>query len=275
MNAPHGYGVVPDMPADAYHAIPALSASGIKRMLRSPQHFYRLTLDPQRPVATPSDAMRLGTLAHCAILEPDQIANRYAVRPPGMTFVTKEGKAWRDALPAGIQHITVDELDAALAQSDALRNLPDVAALLSKGNAEQSAFWVDPTTDVLCKCRPDWVSPAGDNGVVLLDVKTAQDASATGFAKAIANFGYHNQAAHYADGFALASGQQVLGFVFAVVESSFPFAAAAYMLDDESMAKARAVNRRITDLYAACKRSNEWPGYPQSIEPIALPRWAT
>ena len=96
-----------------------------------------------------------------------------------------------------------------------------------------------------CKCRPDSVNPAGNGGVILLDLKTCQDASAEGFPKSIARHGYHLQAAWYSDGYERASGQKVLGFVFACVESESPHAAAAYMLDDESLDKARAEVRRL------------------------------
>jgi exodeoxyribonuclease VIII len=136
-----------------------------------------------------------------------------------------------------------------------------------------SSFWFDPATGEHSKCRPDWESPAGD-GVILLDLKTCQDASPAGFARAVVNFGYHLQAAHYSDGHAIASGKPVLGFVFACVEAEYPHAAAAYMLDDDAMAKARAKNRELAELYAACKAAGAWPGYVDTIQPLSLPAWA-
>ena len=38
--------------------------------------------------------------------------------------------------------------------------------------------------------------------------------------------------------------------------------------------KARAENRRLLNLYAECKRTGIWPGYPAGISHINLPRWA-
>lgn len=273
MSANRPTGLVRDMPAETYHSIHAMSAGGLKRMRQSPAHFYGLQLDPDRPPpGEPTPAMKNGTLVHCVIFEPDQVAARYLVKPDGMSFASKEGKAWREA-NAGREPVDARQMAAALAQAAALRRLPDVAALLSDGYGEASAFWIDETTGELCKCRPDWVSPAGD-GVVLLDGKTCQNASPDGFGRAIWNFGYWMQAAWYADGFEKATGQRVHGFVFSAVESDWPHAAAAYMLGDDVMDRARAENRRLLDLYAECKRTGVWPGYQSTIQPIALPAWA-
>lgn len=268
-------GLILDMPAEQYHATHAMSAGGLKRMAQSPAHFFGMQLDPNRPPpGEPTPALVNGTLVHCALFEPSEVAKRYIVRPAEIDGRTKDGKAWIERAKAnGLIAITHEQHEAALAQSRAVRALPDVAALLSEGFAEASAFWIDDATGELCKCRPDWVSPAGD-GVILVDGKTCQDASPAGFAKAIWNFDYHLQAAWYSDGYEKATGKRVHGFVFAAVESSWPHAAAAYMLPDDVLDKARVQCRELLDLYAQCRRTNNWPGYSQAVEVITLPAWA-
>ena len=267
-------GLIRDMPAETYHSIQALSASGLKRLRQSPLHFWSAQLDPNRVHGEPTPSMLAGTLAHTMLLEPDQVAERYQVLPPGIDMRTKEGKAWKASVPAGITLITIEQKQTAERQAAAVRALPEIAALMENGFAESSAVWIDEATGEHCKCRPDWVSEAGD-GVVLIDLKTCQDASASGFPRTIANFGYHLQAAWYADGYERATGRMVLGFVFACVEAAAPHAAAAYMLDDGSLDKARSENRRLLDLYAQCKSIDDWPGYPASIQVLALPAWAS
>lgn len=255
-----------------YHALPALGNSGLKLLAKSPAHYFGRYRDPSRPAQVETDAMRRGTLAHCAILEPDELEKRYAVKPAGHDGRTREGKAWNEA-HAGFAIVSSDEWNAATRQACNVRALSEVGQLLAVGNPEVSAFWIDEATGVHCKCRPDWVSPAGD-GVILIDVKTCQDASAAGFPRTIANYGYHIQAAWYSDGYERASGKPVLGFVFACVESEWPHAAAAYMLDDESLQKGRDDCRRLLALYAECDRAGAWPGYPETIQPLSLPAWA-
>lgn len=293
MNAPDPMplGLILDMPAETYHSTHAMSAGGLKRMKQSPAHFYGLQLDPNRPPAgDPTPAMKNGTLVHCAIFEPAELLKRYVVepadaprRPTAAQLRAKKPSPeaidsidyWTrfDAEHPGAEIVTAEALRNAQNQAAAIRRLPEVAELLADGVGESSAFVIDPKTGELCKCRPDWKSPAGD-GVILVDGKTCVDASPEGFGRAIWNFDYHLQAAWYTDVFQAATGVPVHGFVFAAVESSWPHCAAAYMLPDDVIERARAENRRLLDLYAECRRTGVWPGYSASIQPIALPRWA-
>lgn len=274
MNAPREIqlGLVPDMPADEYHAVHAMSAGGLKRMKQSPAHFYGMQLDPNRPESgEPTEALKNGELVHCALFEPDALALRYVVKPEGMNFARADGRAWKEAQTLEI--VDAEDMARAKAQAAAVRALPDVAALLADGMPEASAFWIDEQTGELCKCRPDWTHPAGD-GVILVDGKTCRDASPEGFGRAIWNLDYHLQAAWYSDGYERTTGRPVLGFVFAAVESTWPHAAAAYMLGDDVLDAARRENRRLLNLYAECKRSGRWPGYGSAIQQITLPKWA-
>ena len=267
-------GLVYGLENEAYHALDALSASGLKLLRRSPAHYYGQVLDPDRPVREPSPAMAAGTLAHCAILEPQEVAARYVVKPDGLDMRTKDGKAWAASLSGAQTVITAEQLQTAQRQAAAVRALPEIGELFNaRGHAEVSAFWTDSETGVQCKCRPDWVAPVGD-GVLLLDVKTAKDASPEGFARAVWNFGYHLQSSWYMDGYTRASGLPVLGFVFVAVESDHPHCAAAYVLDDDTLRQASAENARLLSLYSACRASGTWPGYPTGVGILKMPPWA-
>jgi len=72
-----------------YHADPAVSASHLHAIAKSPQHYWSRFLDPQRQPVEPTAAMRLGSLVHCAVLEPEELHKRYAVCLPRNT---KAGK---------------------------------------------------------------------------------------------------------------------------------------------------------------------------------------
>lgn len=284
-------GLYLDMAAEVYHAVPAMSAGGLKRMKQSPAHFFGIQLDPNRPPpGEPTPAMKNGTLVHCCLFEPDAVAERYAVLPADAPRKPTEAQRsaakpspsslaamqWWDGWlvhSAGKEIVDAGQMAAAMAQAAAIRALPEIASLLSTGYGESSAFWIDEPTGELCKCRPDWVSPAGD-GVILVDGKTTSDASPDGFSRSIWHLGYALQAAWYADGFERATGQTVHGFVFAVAENTWPHAAAAYMLDDEVMDWARRKNRELLNRYAECKKSGRWPAYDTSIQLIAMPAWA-
>jgi exodeoxyribonuclease VIII len=120
--------------------------------------------------------------------------------------------------------------------------------------------------------RPDAL---GDN--LIVDLKTAQDASPDAFARTAANFGYHAQAAYYLDGLRnLGYCDEQAVFLFVVVEKTPPFGVAVYALDDDAIEAGRAQYEDAWSTYRSCRASNNWPSYPgsQKIETLSLPRWA-
>lgn len=260
------------MANDAYHASPGISNSGLSDVLQSPWHYYARHLDPLRPIQTEKAGQLEGTLAHCAILEPDELDKRYAVGPT----VNRNTKVWKEFVAAHPDQICIQEEQYATAcrQRDAVWALPDIAAALSNGKSEVSAFWNDPETGVLCRCRPDFVHEASA-GVVLIDVKTYSDASPAEFSRQIARKGYYRQDAFYSDGYALASGRKVLAFLFVAVEMPWPNAASAVMLDADSIQAGRTMYRRALDTYAECLAKNEWPSYSTAIDLVSLPAYVT
>jgi exodeoxyribonuclease VIII len=282
-------GVVRGVPADDYHKGPGLSHSDVKLILRTPFH-YRQKTSGDVPARMPNEAMRNGTAVHCAALEPSEFVNRYAwpkfdgasvlvaVEALRERLNDKRTKDWKnfaaEAAEDGLEPLTPMEHDAIWRQATAVRAHPRVADLLARaGDAEACAFWIDPETGVLCKCRPDrWCD--ADDGIVLLDVKTTSDASADAFSRSVHTFGYHTQADWYCAGWEAASARMVFGMVFAVVESEYPHAVAAYVLDQDALDRAKARNRRALDLFVQCTRSGVWPGYSAEVETIGLPRWA-
>ena len=116
------------------------------------------------------------------------------------------------------------------------------------------------------KARLDWIT---ENDLIV-DLKTvaAGGASPANFAKQVANFKYHLQAAHYLE----MSGMQ--RFVFVVVEREPPFQIGVYQLDDDAIAEGRYLRRKALDLIANCRVFNDWPGYtPLEPQTLSLPNW--
>jgi len=289
----HGPGLYPDMGIEAYHAdTTAISKTGLDLINKSPAHYFAEYLDPARPPKKNDEtpARLVGHLAHCAILEPDQFDRRYAVlpadaprRPSSTQWNAKNPSAdslaamawWRDwqAKNEGKTVVTHEQREAALRQAESVRRIPDIREALERGRPEVSAYWTDPATGVLCRCRPDWVHEAG-SGVILVDVKTYSSADPFEFARQIPRMRYEVQAAYYTNGFALAADADVLAFLFLVVETEYPYAASAVMLDDDALAQGCVTYHRNLETYVQCLKTGQWPGYPTAIQPVSLPRWA-
>lgn len=267
-------GVFDGMSNVEYHAAKGLSNSVLSAMANSPANYFAMYEAPGRPVRKPTAAMMAGTLAHCAILEPDQLHARYVCKPTGHDARTTAGRAWAASVPDGVTVIDADAIAMAEEQRNAVLAVPELAELLASGVAEQSAFWLDQDTSLLCKCRPDWIHPLPDGRVILVDVKTTKDASPAGFSRSVNEYGYHRQAAHYSRGYELASGKEVAAFVFAVVTNAYPYIAMAYTLDAESMQQGESEISELIELYAACKLSGNWPTYGTGVVQIGLPAWA-
>ncbi|MNV88487.1 Exodeoxyribonuclease 8 [compost metagenome] len=85
---------------------------------------------------------------------------------------------------------------------------------------------------------------------------------------------YFMQDSFYSEGYAHASGMEVVGFVFVVVEDKWPFLAASYQLGDESRHEGALQHRDLLDTYAECMRTNTWPGYTAATETLDLPSYA-
>lgn len=177
---------------------------------------------------------------------------------------------WTENNPGRIV-LTPEQWDQLHAMAAAVHAHPAAGSLLTScpGEAEKSVYWIDATTGVLCRCRPDWWRD--DN--VIVDLKTTEDASPEGFAKSIANWRYDVQAAYYLDGVQQATGKRPKAFVFIAVEKKPPYGVGVYVLDSESLDLGRAQYQHDLRVYAECVRSGEWPGYGDKIQTISLPGW--
>jgi PDDEXK-like domain of unknown function (DUF3799) len=266
--------IVYDRPIEVYHGdTQTVSKSGLDDIAKSPAIYYARHIDPARPDRPePTPAMQIGTMAHCAILEPDQFDSRYVVGPDADKR-TKAWKEWEAQIDPDQIPIKPAEREMAFAQAESLKKIEPIREMLAAGRAEVSAYWNDQPTGIVCRCRPDWVHEAG-NGVILLDVKTCPSADPEDFVKSIVNWRYDVQAAFYTDGYAAASGLKVHAFVFAAVEKEYPYAASACMLTEEDIEAGRRKYRRNLSTLAECRRSLKWPGYSEEITLVTLPAWA-
>jgi hypothetical protein len=247
---------------EQYHADPAISASHLKAITQqSPYHYWSRFLDPQRPTMEPTSAMRLGSLAHCAVLEPDELSKRYSTCLPRNTKAGKEQAV--ELAAAGIEAVTEPEMALALNMAASVRQHPYAAALLANGKAEQS-FWADDlATGLRIKARPDWYT-----GTTIVDLKTCSDASSGGFSRACATFAYNLQAQHYLN---VCFAER---FIFLAVEKTYPYAVGVYELDTAAMAAGKEQCRIGLQTISNCHAINEWPGYTTTCDTISMPNWA-
>lgn len=263
-----GAGLIPDLSNEDYHGGPGVSKSQLDQIAKSPAHYQYARTAPKKD---PTAAQRFGSLTHTMVLEPHKLN---VVVGPDLNKNTKEWKAFKAQVEAeGKEIVTQEELDTLEGMKSAVYAHPAASWLLGPGYVEHSAYWIDPATGLLCRCRPDKLRKT-EKGVILVDLKTTEDASEAEFSRSIENFRYHVQAAFYSDGIEQALGERVAAFAFIAVEKKAPYAVACYQLADVDVEDGREAYQNDLFRLKDCLARNEWPAYSPRIETITRPAWA-
>lgn len=269
MKIPKADGIYSGVNELDYHADrSSLSSSGIRAMLAPscPAIFRHQQNEPP----TPTPQYDFGHAAHRFVLgEGPEI-----VSLPFDDWRSKDAQTARQEIrTAGKVPMLARDVDNAKAMALAVTEHPLAGALFTHGQPELSGYWHDPETGVRLRYRPDWLTQRG-NRIIAVDYKTGTSADPGRFAKAAAEYGYHQQQAFYLDGLA-ANGFGDVEFLFVVQDKTPPYVTSVCRIDPQHVELGRRRNRLGIDLYAQCRTSGIWPGYPDVIHTIQLPAYAT
>ena len=255
---------VTDMPADVYHAHDSASSSGLRLLLRSPDHFKN---GEEKDKSTRFKVA--GSALHMACLEPDIFYDTYILLRSSENRMSSEYKTAKKEY--GEELVLVKpEIEKIEGMAKSLSN-SKICECIDNYNCDKelSGFSIDPETGLMCRHRFDAIIDG-----IAIDLKTTTDARQHAFSKKILDFGYHIQAAFYADQYKWITGEEIEKFIFAAIETSAPYAVKIYELDQESIEAGRKKYRQALNEYAQCKATDTWPSYDQEIETIGIPQWA-
>ena len=163
--------------------------------------------------------------------------------------------------------VFIDDFNSAIDLVSAVKKNESAKALLKNGVAEKSIYWIDEETEVLCKCRPDYLRKG-----FIVDLKTTLDARPESFSKSIYNHGYHISAAFYIDGVKAATGDEC-EFVIIAAESKAPFSTIVYTLNYNAIELGRQLYKEALVKVAECQKTGIWPSYGDEVLEIDLPHW--
>lgn len=249
---------------DEYHAHPATGSSDLKIILRSPAHYKY----EKQNKSEPTPAMRFGTLAHAALLEPKIFAEAVEIPIFEGTGSRKAKEEWfRNH--HGKMVLKADEMDTIRGMLVATSKNKTARALLAGGAAEEAFFDQCQETGVVRKAKPDFIR---DN--IIVDIKTTVDADPSEFAKQIAKLKYHLSAAYYLDVVGSVLGTKLEKFVIVAIEKEPPYGVSVHLLDEGTIDAGRHLYRKALKILKECKDKNEWPGYPDKILSTAIPHYA-
>jgi hypothetical protein len=248
----------------------SLSASGARQLL--PPHcpaVYHYERTHPRESTTVFD---IGHAAHSLILGAGA-----GISPVDADdWRTKAAKDQRDEIRAsGRVPLLTADYEHVQGMAAAVRDHPVAADLLDPdtGAPEQSLFWVDDETGIWRRARLDWLPHPTRDRMIIVDYKTAASADPDAFAKAAANYGYHQQDAWYRDAVTALDLDDNPAFVFVVQEKTPPYLVSVIELDSTALRIGRGRNRRAIDIYTECTTTGIWPGYGDDVTLVALPTW--
>lgn len=285
---------------DAYHGNKDyIGSTSLKLIKKSPLHYKN-----QEPLDT--EAIRFGSAYHLFILEPEKFEQEYYViddtefcsqliqfgtldakgnkKEVSKPRATNEYKYWYEkqiSLAEGKILLDTEDFNTLKAMRSVLLKNFYCRSLLSKGEAEKS-FYCDLETmtgdKVGVKVKPDYLK---FDKRAIIDLKTCQDASVSGFTRHAADMDYHISAALYSDMLSQFEGKG-LGwrFLFIAQEKKKPYAFNIFEASSQFISQGRYEYELLLQLYAWCKANDKWPGYQvfcqskYGVNEISLPPYA-
>jgi hypothetical protein len=260
------------LPETEYHAHPALSTSGAKRLLHCPA-IFKHERDHGRPH---KQAFDFGHVAHGLVLGVGQcvhVIDAYDRRTKAAQQAEKDARA-RGDVP-----VLRPEWLAAVRLARAVQRHHIAGPLFATGQPEVSVVWTDETWGIQRRARFDWLTSyydpsRGRQRALIVDLKTAVSADPKAFGRKAYDFGYDIQDTFYRDAAIAAGIDDDPAFLFVVVEKQAPHIVQVAELDAEARRVGRARTDRALEVFRDCTASGIWPGYSNEIEPISLPRYA-
>jgi hypothetical protein len=258
-----------EMTSEEYHAHPALSCSGARRLL--PPSCPALFKWERDNGTAPKRVFDFGHAAHRMVLGE---GNKLVIVDAD-DWRTKAAREARDeAHGEGKTPLLLAEFETVQAMAAELERSPLVPTRGITGKPEQSLFAKDDATGVMLRARLDWLPDSSPEcRMVLVDYKTTISAEPVAFARSVAKYGYYQQAAWYLDivhALGLAADP---AFLFVAQEKTPPYLVTVFELDEHTLRIGRKRNRRAIEVFSDCTARDEWPGYANEVCTLSLPAW--
>lgn len=268
LNKQSGVLFLAQLGPEVYRSHEALSQSSIKVIAdKSPLHYHHYKRYP-RPS---SDSQKLGTVAHCAVLEPLTFQERFFVMPK-VNLRTNLGKSQLAeaevmAKQSRRQIVTKDVMDHAESMRDSIRRQGEVSELLEGGVTERASFGF--MYDLHTKIQTDYYKPAPRK---IVDLKSCKSANPIHFERDIKKFRYHWQAAWYVDLMTAITGE-LHSFEILAVESTPPYATCIYTFSFKILTLARQEIRETLQTLKDCDDTGKWPGFKRHEASVSKYEW--
>lgn len=273
-------GLYRNVPANIYHAHPALSNSKLQPMIRKcPAAFAHRESVPFES----TEDMAMGSAFHALLLEPQVFRDRYEIG--GINPKTGQSfgfgtDAWEEKSNAALarEKILCRTQWPIQGMAESVLAHPDVRAIIEAGGErELSMLWIDDETGALLRGRIDFLAVTN----TFLDFKKTQDAG-FGFDSSAVGYGYIEQYAMYHDGLLALTGVSMDGFLVPV-EEEFPHLVGTVRFSPEGdqnfentetsawLHCGRVSYRKAIAAVQKCRKEGRWPSYEDRS--VRIPEW--
>ncbi|NPD16938.1 hypothetical protein HOY34_17230 [Xinfangfangia sp. D13-10-4-6] len=264
---------------DSYHRDPCPQpspSSTLAKTLLAQTPLHAWTASPKlNPDWQPVDkkTFDIGRAAHRAVLGAggDYVAIPEGILASNGAASTKEAKAFiEDARASGRTPLKAAEVEQIHAMREILHARLRLQGVdLDPARSEQVA--IAQIGGVWCRAMLDNVPL--DARQPIYDFKTCENANPDACLKAVLNYGYDVQAAHYREVWRAATGED-RAFRFIFQEKAAPHEVCVVELGRETLELAGRKIARAREMWGLCLRDGVWPGYPAGVHVVELPAWA-
>lgn len=256
-----------------YHAAPYISASKLRTFsTRGPRFYHAKYVSRSTPDEPDSEALVFGQVLEDLVQGRGLDREQYAVKPDGLSFATKEGKAWRAAQQAaGKSIVGSDDMQRMDSMRESLGDNETALEMIRVCKA-QATLRCDYAGTPGLQARPDWLSDVGclTSGYApfSLDLKSTRSLAKLANGRGVLEFGYHCQAA-IVRRLLEANGMRGVRFYLLACEKALPFRCQVIEMPQEWLdAGWRWCERQLSKL-ARHYETNNWPRVEQEL--IQLP----
>jgi hypothetical protein len=246
---------IPGLDEGVYHAAHGLGSSLLRNFIEAPAK-YKAVIEAE---AEDKDYYRLGSLAHCLVLEPDTYSEKFKVQP--VDIKVRRGQKWEDFKAENPDKTIITGAELEKSSAIASSTLRSHSKFFKNGEAEVSYF-KRHESGILLKARIDY-----EIGDLAIDYKTTKNSEPKGFTKACFNLMYYIQAALYLE----VTGMSDFAFIAAEKESPY-LTTGPFILDETVLEFGKLKMQNALKSFIKCQESDKWPGYEQDpIVNIHLP----
>lgn len=270
-----------DFSDQLYHSGVGISNSMLSDFAKRPNFFHWKHI--QKNGLETTEAMDIGDMVHKAILEPHLVHECYMseseiiediLREKPETKKPRATKAYKETVEMweskGRKVLAEEHFEMMRTFVDKVYKHPKAKNILSNGRPEQCIYARDPETGLLLRGKADFLLSDG----IIVDIKTTSNAAPEEFSKSIWNYRYHVQAAFYLHLCKLAFGAHFKNFIWICLDKQKPYDVAIYTPDEGTLDFGQKMFEKNLRELAHCFDKDKWPGFPNSIQSIALPAWA-